>query len=436
MAKVEKLPSGKFRIRWTDPWGRRTSQTFTTAADARAHHHKILGDMARGEYIDRRRARITLADWADDWLLGARNLGQGGRDMYEQALKHILPELGRIPLGKLTATDIDRYLTGSLAGSYGFTGTETTACPVHGLQGAGWTESCRCGAAADVPRSSGLAPSTVHRHYRTLHRMLAVAVERGVIPRNPCEHVHPPRVPRTEMRVLDAGQIDALAAAISPRYRAWVYVAAYGGLRWSETVGLRRGRVLMEGRPPTAATPRAGTSGGKTLDTRMTGASRPSEDMLVRIAVVEQLVRRRDGTWDRTEPKVGSRRTVTLPDFCTDEMAGHLDHYAIEGPDGLMFPTSTGRPMYGGSWTSSIFKRALVKAGLPDIRIHDLRHTAVAMAIATGAHPKAIQERMGHSSIKTTLDVYGHLFPAADEAVAAGLENLRAEAQRNRLRVV
>ena len=60
--------------------------------------------------------------------------------------------------------------------------------------------------------------------------------------------------------------------------------------------------------------------------------------------------------------------------------------------------------------------------GRPDLRWHDLRHTAVALAIANGAHPKSIQERMGHSSITVTLDRYGHLFPSLGAAVADGLE--------------
>jgi integrase len=375
MPKVERLPSGSYRIRYTDPWGRRAVVTRKTAADVRAAHRQIISAMARGEYVDPKRGKTTLAVWADDWLLGARNLGRGGRDMYRQALDHIVLELGAIPLGKLTATDIDRYLEGK-SQAPGSTRREASA-------------------------GRGLAPSTVHRHYRTLHRMLAVAVERGLIARNPCEHVQPPRIPKMQLTVLDAGQVDALAAAISPRYRAWVYLAAYGGLRWSETVGLRRRSVVGP-----------------------------------RVAVVEQLVRRRDGTWERTQPKTGRSRTVTLPDFVSDEMAGHLDTYAMPGDDGLVFCTRNQTPLYAGSWTSNVFKRALARAGLPPIRVHDLRHTAVALAIAAGAHPKEIQARMGHSSIRTSLDLYGHLYNAADEAVAAGLDDLRAAAQRARLRAV
>jgi integrase len=362
MARVERLPSGKYRIRWTDPWGRRTSRTFSTAADARAWQRKIHGDLARGEYVDPRRGRTTLEAWADDWLLGARNLGQGGRDIYRQALDRIIPVLGKLPIGKVTAADVDRYIDLRL-------GTH--------------------------------AASTVHRDYRTLHRLFAVAVERGMVPRNPCEHVQPPKLPRAQVTVLTVDQVDALANAITPRYRAVIYVAAYGGLRWSELVGLRRRYV---------------------------------EGPVVR--VVEQLVRRRDGTWDRCEPKVGSRRTVTLPGFAAAELAHHLDTYSLPGDDGLVFPTGRGTPMQGPSWSSNTFRRAFDRAGLPRIRVHDLRHTSVSLALDAGARLEVVQERHGHSSVRVTADIYGHNYAGADETVAAALDELHSRAQRARLRVV
>ena len=69
-------------------------------------------------------------------------------------------------------------------------------------------------------------------------------------------------------------------------------------------------------------------------------------------------------------------------------------------------------------------------------RFHDLRHTSVALAIAAGAHPKAIQVRMGHSSINVTLDRYGHLFPELDEAIATAFDREITEARRRRSDVV
>jgi len=71
---IHKTPYGTWIVRWTDPWGRQKGKTFKTKGDANAFLRRTLGDMARGEYIDPRRSRLSLAQWADDWLEGARNL--------------------------------------------------------------------------------------------------------------------------------------------------------------------------------------------------------------------------------------------------------------------------------------------------------------------------------------------------------------------------
>lgn len=67
----------------------------------------------------------------------------------------------------------------------------------------------------------------------------------------------------------------------------------------------------------------------------------------------------------------------------------------------------------------------------PLYRFHDLRHTCASLLIAQGAHPKEIQERLGHSTIRITFDRYGHLFPSLDERLRDGLDELYAGAARN-----
>lgn len=425
---VEKTRYGTWRARWTDPWGRQVSKTHKTKTQADAYYRRMLGDMARGDYVDPRLGRITLERWADEWLAGARNLSRGGHDTYRRDLdRHILPVLGTVPVGRLAGADIDRYLS------------------TVGI---------------------GLAPSTVHRHYRTLHRMLAVAVRRGIIPRNPCEHIEPPRVPKTERTALTIAQVDDLADTITPRYRAWVYTMAYGGLRWSEAVGLRRRHV-------TGSTPgggfldlsqdrraqRPGDTPSEQLDILHTGHRGAGEDPeesisrfaavtqaspwftndqrnITRVVVTEQLIHRGRGEWERTPTKTGKGRVVTLPGFAADELATHLEHYSLPDLDGLVFPTGRGTPIQSPSFTANVFKRALRKAGLPDVRIHDLRHTAVSLAIDAGANIKVSQARAGHASASLHLDTYGHRYEAADVAVAERLDVLRAESQRRRLRAV
>ena len=88
------------------------------------------------------------------------------------------------------------------------------------------------------------------------------------------------------------------------------------------------------------------------------------------------------------------------------------------------------KPLISSSFWQHHFQPAL-RAGGVACRFHDLRHTSVALAIAEDAHPKAIQARMGHSSINVTLDRYGHLLPELDEAIAIGFGERLAEARRS-----
>jgi integrase len=96
-----------------------------------------------------------------------------------------------------------------------------------------------------------------------------------------------------------------------------------------------------------------------------------------------------------------------------------------------VFPNKAGNPLISSSFWQHYFQPALRATSLL-CRFHDLRHTSVALAIAEGAHPKAIQTRMGHSSINVTLDRYGHLFPELDEAIAIGFGERLAVARSNR----
>ena len=92
--------------------------------------------------------------------------------------------------------------------------------------------------------------------------------------------------------------------------------------------------------------------------------------------------------------------------------------FAQPGPDALVFAERRRQSAVGVELPDSpLLARPRSRAGV-SCRFHDLRHTSVALAIADGAHPKAIQSRMGHSSINVTLDRYGHLFPELDEAIA------------------
>lgn len=198
-------------------------------------------------------------------------------------------------------------------------------------------------------------------------------------------------------------QAVALAEAHGERYRALFYLAVDGGMRWSELVGLRQARVDLRNR---------------------------------KVRVTEQLVRLQAGEWVRKEPKTpASVRSITVSAVTAELLADHLDRFAVAGVDGLVFPNGAGRPLASSSFHGNHFRPALDSIGLR-CRFHDLRHTSVSLAIAEGAHPKAIQARMGHSSINVTLDRYGHLFPELDEAIATAFSERLSAARAARDAVV
>jgi integrase len=91
--------------------------------------------------------------------------------------------------------------------------------------------------------------------------------------------------------------------------------------------------------------------------------------------------------------------------------------------DDLVFTTTRATPLHRGGFRLNHWLPALQRSGLVGLRVHDLRHTAVALAInLSNAHPKAVQVRFGHSSIQQTYDRYGHLFPQMDGLIAEDLD--------------
>ncbi len=129
-------------------------------------------------------------------------------------------------------------------------------------------------------------------------------------------------------------------------------------------------------------------------------------------------------------------RSITISPVTTEVLAEHVERFSGSNPDGLVFTNKVGGPIISSSFWSNQFTPAQRQVGLV-CRFHDLRHSSVALAIAKGAHPKAIQARMGHSSINVALDRYGHLFPELDEAIASSFgDRLAAARQQRTTRVV
>jgi integrase len=243
----------------------------------------------------------------------------------------------------------------------------------------------------------GIGARTVQLTDQVASRVLRQALEDGLIPANPASRVKTPNTERRAVRILSVEEVEALADAFDARYRALVLLGAYAGLRFGEVSALRTPHLrLLERRIEISE-----------------GASEVNGKSYV-------------GPLKTKE----SRRVVTIPAFLTDELAT-----LVRTDTDLVFPAPEGGQLRRTNFGRRFWAPAVERADIsPTPTFHHLRHTAAALAISEGAHPKAIQARLGHASITTTLNQYGHLFPSLDVELAERLDDLRADAIAARLR--
>jgi integrase len=186
-------------------------------------------------------------------------------------------------------------------------------------------------------------------------------------------------------------EVELLAEAIEPRFKALVLLAAYGGLRFGELAGLRRSKLDLD---------------------------------RGRVLVVESLVEA-NGQLSFGPPKSKrSRRSVPLPRRIASEVQVHLDRYVSADPDSLVFSGPKGGVLRRAGFRRSWWRPAIKAAGLPDLKFHELRHTFVALWVAAGADPKEVSVRAGHSSVAFTLDRYGHLYQDTEDDTPERLDAL------------
>lgn len=233
----------------------------------------------------------------------------------------------------------------------------------------------------------GLAPATVRKAYQLLSSALASAVDNGLITASPCRRIRLPKLTQPAMRILEHAEISNLAEAIDHRYRAMVLTAAYTGLRFGELAALRIERF----------------------------------DALRRTLRVQESLAEVRGEFLFNPPKSDAgRRSVSVPSFVVAELRRHIIEHGDS--DGLVFAAPTGGPIRRNNFRRRVWRPAVRDSVGEPCTFHDLRHTHAALLIAQGEHPKVIQERLGHASIRTTLDTYGHLFSGLDEAAAERLD--------------
>lgn len=240
---------------------------------------------------------------------------------------------------------------------------------------------------------SDLAPKTVRTNVGVLRAVMSAAVDAGLLPLNPCRRVRLPAENRSAPRFLSVGELQRLAEARPIEYRAMVYVGGVLGLRWSEVAGLRLGRIDFERR---------------TLQVVETVA-----EVEGRLSVEDEKTR-------------ASRATLPVPPRVAEVLVSHVARSGRSSPEDLVFQSPDGGPVRAANFRLRVWRPAVEAAGLVGLTFHGLRHSAAGLMIELGAHPKVIQERLRHASIRTTLDVYGSVLPGVDDALTQSLDDLLA----------
>ena len=220
-----------------------------------------------------------------------------------------------------------------------------------------------------------LSSATIRAHLVLLRNMLNHAVAWGHLAHNPASAVKGPKLAHTEMECLTPDEVKVFLAACDDRHRPLFAAAIMTGMRLGELLGLKWDDVNWRG----------GT-----------------------IRVTRSLY---NGQF--VEPKTSrSVRTIGM----SNRLAAILRKHKLAAPYSpfdLVFPTPEGTPMDQANLRHRVFADTLTRAKLRKIRIHDLRHTFASLLINQGENLKYVQSQLGHSSITTTVDRYGHLMPDA-----------------------
>jgi len=336
-------------------------QGWPTKTAAKKRITTLTADRLRGDWIDPRDGRVTLADWiAEYWPSYVAGLKPSARRSEESRVRiHILPMLGEYALAELDSLVILDWVADLSAGIR------------DEADEARWIKR-------------PLAPKTVRNVHGVLHKILDAAVAARKIRVNPATGTKMPPRRHREMRFLTPPEIGRLLAACSGEYARWrplVLLLVSTGLRYGEAIGLKVGRVDV-----------------------LAGS----------LTVLETMHEAGGGEYVFTEPKSeASRRTVLYP---RDVGAELVPLVSGKDRDELVFTEPDGRPVTR-NFRQRVWLRICERAGLEGLRLHDLRHTHAAILISAGTPLTAVQRRLGHSSIRVTSDMYGHLMPEVHDSI-------------------
>ncbi len=337
-------------------------------ADARKRLMELLATIDTGMPIASTNANVSgfLQQWLKDYA-EPNTSPQTYRGYNSLVNYHLIPKLGHIPLTKIRPQHIQN---------------------LH----------------ADMLRS-GLSNRTVLHAYRVLHRALEHAVKWRLINWNPCDAVDAPRAHRTETTTLSIHDVKRLLeATAASRYRHIIYLAIETGLRRGELLGLIWYDI--------------------DLPNRLISVNRSLARVTGKGLVASAPKTRRS----RRPVKISKKTTALLAGIKAQRrevlQAGGID---ID-ENSPVFSNSQGTPLSPDA-VSHGFNRLIKQAGLPHLRFHDLRHIHAGLLIRQGIHAKVISDRLGHSSISITMDLYGNLIAASEEKAAEAVQEALQQAE-------
>jgi integrase len=342
--------------------GKRMSVYGDTRKDVATKIAHAIRDYEKGIPLNKPEQQ-TFNEWCDSWLQRIKpTIRQSTWIRYGELIEHARKRLGKTALNRITAQQLEKLY-------------------------------------ADL-MEDGLSSSTVHHLHMALHRSLDDALRKDVIQRNVTGLVNVPAIAESEMHPLNREQAQRFLVAIKGDYNEALYTLAIStGMRAGELLALHWQDVDLEG----------GT-------------------LLVRFSV-----RRQPEGFVFTEPKTkhGRRKIVltrpvieVLREHRVRQVAQRLTIGEAWQDYDLVFCGPTGSPAEGANLSRAHFKRLLCKAEAPDIRFHDLRHTAATLMLLRGVPTKVVSEMLGHASIAITLDTYSHVLPSMQHDAAAAMEDV------------
>jgi integrase len=332
--------------------------------DAERFLQRKLNEFDNGGLPDN--PRLTVNEFFDQWLENHSKVRNSARTAYGDERiydRYFRKHIGHKRLDALQAIDIQR---------------------VYG----------------DLRRTKNLAPQTIKHAHALIRKVLNQAVRWRALPNNPALFVETPKVERKERRVLSAEESREFISACDAMPHGLVFeFALLTGMRPEEFLAVKWEDLDVQRR-----------------------------SVKVRRALV-----RHNRTWSFNEPKTSrSRRTIGLPEPLVKKLVIHKQKQSFaqqraknlwQGHD-LIFCGEFGVPLSIPNLTYRYYRPILKKAGLPQIRLYDLRHSHATLLLAADEHPKVVAERLGHSTIVLTLDTYSHVLPTMQKRATDKLEQM------------